>query len=146
MARVDWRWLTESGGRPEVVTYAQVRVPHNRDDLLTGTPDWVINAGVGATRGSSWGTVTLRAAVEYDAGSASRTDWGQVALEYLKRISPHMTVLGSVQMNEGDEGSLFGQLQWRVSPDFVVQLGSGVGLTTRAIDWAPQLSFVIQMR
>lgn len=145
-ARLDWRLLTESGSRPAVFTYAQVRVPHDRNDLLTGTPDWVVNAGIGATRGSSWGTVTLRTAVEYDAGSASRIDWGEVALEYLKRISPHLTVLGSLQMIEGDEESFYGQLQWRVNPDFAVQIGSSVALTSQAIDWAPQLGFVIQMR
>lgn len=143
---VDWRLLAESGDRPEIVTFAQAYIPHNRNDLLTGTADWLINAGFSAARGFSWGTTTLRVGAAFDTSSPSVTDWGEVTFEYLRQISPKVTVLGALQMLEGDEGSLIVQLQWQPNSDFAVQFSNSVGLTTRAIDWAPQLAFVIRIR
>jgi len=144
--RADWRWLDESGRRPEVVTYAQVRFPHNRNELLTGTADWLMNAGFSTSRRFDWGTTTLRVGVEFDLASASVTDWGEVALEYLKSITPSVKVLGSLQMLEGDEGSLIAQVQWQASRDCAVQFSSGFAVTSHAIDWAPEVSFVVRLR
>jgi len=144
--RADWRWLTESGRRPEVVPYAQVRVPHDRNELLTGTPDWLMNAGFSTSRRFDWGTTTLRVGVEFDLASASVTDWGEVALEYQKHITPGVTVLGSLQMLEGDEGSFIAQVEWQASRNCAVQFSSGFALTSHAIDWAPEVSFVVRLR
>lgn len=138
-ARLDWRWMTESGRRPELFTYADVLIPHNTSKLLVGTSDWLVNVGIGAIRGFSWGTTTFRAGVLYDFSSASQIDWGEVAIEYLKRVSPTVSVYGGLIMAEGDEGSLVAELQWHLSPNVVLKLNSGVALTSHAMDLAPEI-------
>jgi hypothetical protein len=143
--RADWRWLSESGRRPEIDTYVQARTPHDSDKVLIGTPDWVFNVGIGATRGFDWGTLTFRVSAEYDLASASTTDWGEATLEYLKRISPRFRALAALTVLQGDEASFIGQLQWQVSEDTALELGSGVALTPEALDWTPRLGFVISL-
>ena len=141
-ARLDWRILRESESRPEVFSYIGVLVPHDTSKFLVGTPDWVGNAGAGVVRGFSWGTMTFRMGVEYDFGSASEIDWGEVAVEYLKRLSPAMTVYGAVEVLEGDEFSLVGELQWHLSPNIILKLNSGVGLTSHGMDWSPKIGVI----
>ncbi len=136
--RLTWRWLAESDRRPEVFSYAKVLFPHERDQRLVGTPDWVFNLGLGVTRGFRWGTLTVRIAGEYDTASASPIDFSDVAVEYLKRLSPRFTVLGALVLVQGDEGSLVAELRWHLSPHAVLWLSSGQGLTPHGADWAPE--------
>ena len=144
-ARLDWRVLEENDHRPEVFTYVGVLAPHNSSDHLIGTPDWVANAGAGVVRGFGWGTMTFRMGLEYDLGSASELDWGEVAVEYLKRLSPEMTVYGAVKVLEGDEYSLVGELQWHLSPKIILRLNSGVGLTSHGMDWSPRVGVLFSL-
>lgn len=101
--RLDWRLLRETEDRPEVFTYVGALIPHDKSEHLIGTGDWLGFGGAGVVRGFDWGTMTFRMGVEYDFGSASEIDWGEVAIEYLKRLSPTMTVYGAVSVLEGDE-------------------------------------------
>lgn len=137
--RLDWRLLPETEHRPEVFTYVGALIPHDKSEHLIGTGDWLGIAGAGVVRGFDWGTMTFRMGVEYDFGSASEIDWGEVAVEYLKRLSPTMTVYGAVSVLEGDEYSLVGELQWHLSPAIVLKLNSGVGLTAHGMDWSPKI-------
>ncbi|HZF25745.1 MAG TPA: hypothetical protein VEZ88_05750 [Steroidobacteraceae bacterium] len=137
--RLDWRVLEETEHRPEVFTYVGALIPHDKSKQLIGTGDWLGIAGAGVVRGYDWGTMTFRMGVEYDFGSASEIDWGEVAVEYLKRLSPIMTVYGAVAVLEGDEYSLVGELQWHLSPNVVLKLNSGVGLTSHGMDWSPKI-------
>jgi hypothetical protein len=137
--RLDWRMLAETEHRPEVFTYVGALVPHDSSKHLIGTSDWVGNAGAGVIRGFDWGTVTFRMGLEYDFSSASELDWGEVAVEYLKRLSPGLTVYGAVQVLEGDEYSLVGEVQWHLTPAVVLKLNSGFGLTPHGMDWSPRL-------
>ena len=81
---IRWRWRRETAERPELFSYAEVVVPHHRDKPLIGTAGWEIKVGSGVTRGLPWGTVTARAAVEYDSSSTSPFDLGEYAVEYLE--------------------------------------------------------------
>jgi hypothetical protein len=143
--RLDWRLMTESGRRPELFTYADVQVPHDTSKPLVttsaeiGTSDWVVHAGVGAIRGYSWGTMTYRAGVLYDFRSNSQIDWGEVAVEYLKRVSPTISVYAGLIIDQGDEGSLVGELQWHLSPNVILKLNSGVAVMSHGIDWEPEI-------
>ena len=137
--RLDWRWLTESGNRPEMFSFVEVFFPHDEDKILVGTPDWVSQVGIGAVRGFNWGTVTFRAAMLYELASSSKTDWGEVSVEYLKRLSPKFSVVGALAMNEGDEGTLITELQWRVTPSVVIKFNNGLGFTSAGMDWVPQI-------
>ena len=137
--RLDWRMLQETEHRPEVFTYIGALIPHDKSKHLVGTADWRGIGGAGVVRGFGWGTMTFRMGVEYDFGSATEIDWGEVAIEYLKRLSPTMTVYGAVEVLEGDEYSLIGELQWHLSPTIVLKLNSGIGLSTHGMDWSPKI-------
>ncbi|HKE45052.1 MAG TPA: hypothetical protein VKB41_11005 [Steroidobacteraceae bacterium] len=140
--RLDWRMLEESERRPEVFSYVGALVPHDSSKHLIGTADWVGIAGAGVVRGYEWGTMTFRMGLEYDFGSASELDWGEVAVEYLKRLAPGLTVYGAVEVLEGDEYSLVGEVQWHLSPSIVLKLNSGFGLTSHGMDWSPKIGVV----
>lgn len=74
-------------------------------NVLIGTPDWELELGTGVTKGFSFGTFTLRAAVEHDFAE-DETALGEAALEWVKRISPEVRVYLGVEGSEDErEGS-----------------------------------------
>ena len=136
-----WRWKKETERRPEFFSYAEVVFPHHRNKHLIGTPNWVWIAGTGVTRGFKWGTLTARASVEYAAGSSSKFDIGEFAVEYLKRVSPKWRLYLAVE-GTPDELSLVTEAQWHVSSHVFFKFNTGVGLTSKAIGWAPEVGVV----
>lgn len=139
--QLRWRWKRETSTGPEAFSYFEAVSPRNRDKLLIGTPDWELKLGTGVVRGFRWGTMTARAAVEYAAGSSSRWDLGEYAVEYLKRLSPRWRVYAGLEGTQ-DEVSFVGEAQWFVRPSVFVKFNSGVGLTSKATDWAPEIGVV----
>jgi hypothetical protein len=137
--RLTWRWAEESGRRPELFSYSEVFFPHDKEKPLVGTADWVFHGGIGAIRGFRWGTVTLRGGILFEEASASATDWGEVALEVLKRLSARVNLYGAILVREGDEVSLINEVQWRLSPHVVLRLNNGLGLTSHGNDWEPEV-------
>jgi len=142
--RLTWRWAEERGRRPELFSYSDVFFPHDKKKVLTGTPGWVFDAGIGAARDFHWGTLTLRGGILFEEASASATDWGEVALEYLKRVSPRLTVFSSLLVREGDEVSLIAEVQWQVSPHVVLRLNNGLGLTPHGYDLEPEAGILFR--
>jgi hypothetical protein len=143
-AQLRWRWRRETEERPELFSYGEVVFPHARDKALIGTPGWELKLGTGLVRGTAWGTWTARAAVEYSTASSSRFDIGEYAVEYLKRLSPSWRVYAGVEGTQ-DEVSLLGELQWHVSRYAFIRFNSGVGLTSKATDWTPELGIVFRI-
>jgi hypothetical protein len=143
--QLRWRWNRETATRPEWFSYAEAVVPHNKDRPLIGTTDWELKFGTGFVRGLSWGTVTARAAIEYAAGSSSKFDVGEYALEYLRRVSPSWKLYLGVEGTQ-DEVSLIPEVQWHLSKKAFVRLNSGVGLTSKATDWAPEVGVVFSLQ
>jgi len=139
--QVRWRWRRETEHRPEIFSYAEVVVPHHRDRPLIGTSGWEIKLGTGVARGLPWGTLTARAALEYDTSSTSRFDLGEYAVEYLKRLSPRWRAYVGIEGNT-DELSLITEAQWHLSRNVFVRVNSGFGLTSKATDWAPEVGIV----
>lgn len=139
--QIRWRFRRETTRRPELFSYVEVVVPHGRDESLIGTPDWEVKAGIGVVRGYSWGTLTARAAVEFAAASTSQFDLGEYALEYLKRLSPAWRVYIGVE-GASDELSLITEAQWHFNDRVFLRLNSGLGLTSKATDWAPEIGVV----
>lgn len=137
-SRLNWRILAESERRPEIYTFATMAFPHDKKKALTGTNDWLLNLGIGAIRGYRWGTISLRSSMEFDLSSASVGDWGEVTLEYFKRLSPRMSVVGALVLLQGDEGSVFGEFQYQPTQNVVVKLGGAQALTANGIDWSAQ--------
>ncbi len=140
--QVRWRWQRETEEQPELFSYTEVVVPHNERLGLIGTPGWQLKFGVGAVRGFQWGTLTARAAVDYDEASESHFDLGEYAVEYLRRLSPKWRVFAGVE-GASDEISLIGEIQWHVSPRAFVRINNGIGLTSKATDWAPEVGVVL---
>jgi hypothetical protein len=139
--QIRWRWNRETDRRPEVFSYAEVVIPHQRDKVLIGTPGWELKYGMGLVRGFRWGTMTVRGAVEYDEASSSHFDGGEYAVEYLRRISPSWRVYAGLEGTQ-DEVSLIGEVQWFVTPNVFVKINNGVGITPKATDWAPEVGVV----
>jgi len=136
--QIRWRWRTETDRRPEWFSYAEFVVPHAKDKVLIGTPGQELKFGLGVTRGFRWGTLTGRAAVQYDSSSSSPWDTGEYAVEYLKRVSPKWRVYAGIE-GEQDEVSLITEAQWHILPHGFVRFNNGLGLTSKATDWTPEL-------
>jgi hypothetical protein len=142
--QVRWRWNRETDRRPEIFSYTEVVVPHHGDKVLIGTPGWEVKFGTGLVRGFSWGTMTVRGAVEYDEASSSHFDGGEYAVEYLRRISPSWRIYAGIEGTQ-DEVTLIGEVQWRVAPSVVVKINNGLGVTSKATDWAPEVGVVFSL-
>ena len=140
--QIRWRWARETARRPEMFSYAEVVFPHSEEKVLIGTSDWQVKAGTGVTRGFRWGTMTARAALEYDAASSSALDIGEFAIEYLKRLSPRWRVYAGIE-GTADELALITEVQWHVRPNLVLKLNNGFGLTSKATDHAPEIGILI---
>jgi hypothetical protein len=139
--QIRWRWRTEDARRPEWFSFAEFVVPHAGEKVLIGTPGVELKFGTGLVRGFRWGTLTGRAAVEYSHSSSSPWDVGEYAVEYLKRLSPKWRVYAGLE-GEQDELSLITEAQWHILSHGFVRLNSGFGLTSKAMDWTPEIGIV----
>ncbi len=139
--QLRWRWQRETDTRPELFSYFEAVLPHHAEKPLIGTPGWELKFGTGVVRGFAWGTLTVRGAVEYSEDSSSHFDLGEYAVEYLRRFSRTWRLYLAVEGTQ-DEVELIGELQWHVSPNVFVKFNSGVGLTSKATDWAPEIGIV----
>jgi hypothetical protein len=136
-SQLRWRWFQENEGRPELFSYFETTFPLQKNKVLIGTQDWEFKLGVGAIKGFSWGTLTLRTAVAYD-GAENKTEFGEYALEYLKRVSRQLRVVALIE-GEEDEVELITEAQIHVSPRVFFKLNTGIGLTSKATDFAPEV-------
>jgi hypothetical protein len=136
------RWLREGEYWPELFSYFETVFPLQPDNVLIGTQDWEFKLGSGISKGFSFGTLTLRAAIEYDTGE-NKLDLGEYALEYVKRLSPYWRIYAGVE-GEQDEVELIAEVQWHIIPDKVIlKLNSAFGLTPKATDWAPEAGIMV---
>lgn len=142
--QLRWRWNRETHRRPELFTYFETVFPLQKRKRLIGTQDWEFKLGTGVVRGFAWGTATVRAAVEYDAAEQSAA-LGEYAVEYLKRVSPSLRLLGAIEGSE-DEVELITEAQWSIRPNVVLKLNNALGLTSKATDWAPEVGVMFSFR
>jgi hypothetical protein len=98
-AQLRWRWKQETAFRPELFSYFETVFPFQRSKALIGTPGWEFKFGTGMTRGLSWGTITIRAAVANSGGSFEP---GEYAFEYLRRLSTRLRVFGAIEGSEDE--------------------------------------------
>jgi hypothetical protein len=140
--QLRWRWKRENESRPELFSFFEFVFPHNEEKVLIGTPGWELKLGTGLTRGFHWGTLTVRAAIEYDEASSSPFDLGEYAFEYLKRVSPSWRLYVGIE-GSSDELSLIAEAQWHVTRNIFVKLNNGLGLTSKATDWSPEVGVVL---
>jgi hypothetical protein len=135
--QIDWSWQKESDQRPQIFSYVEVVFPHHKDKVLIGTSDWEVKVGTGVIRGFNWGTLTARAAFEYSRAD-DKIDLGEVAVEYLKRVSSAWRVYLGVEGTQ-DETELITEAQWHLSERIFAKFNNAFGLTSKATDWAPEI-------
>lgn len=138
--QIRWRWNRETASRPEVFSYFETVGPTQDEGSLIGTTDWEFKLGAGLIRGYTFGTMAARAAVEYDLAEES-FGLGEVALEYVKRLSPHWRVYGGFEGTQ-DEVAFIVDVQWHFSRYGLLKAGNGFGLTSKATDWAPEVGLM----
>jgi hypothetical protein len=142
--QLRWRWNRETESRPEIFSYFEAVLPLQKDKRLIGTQHWEFKLGTGIVRGLSWGTVTLRAAVEYD-GEENSIGPGEYAVEYLKRVSPALRLYAGVEGSE-DEIEWISEAQVFLRRNVFLKLNNAVGLTSKATDWAPEIGIMFSFR
>jgi hypothetical protein len=142
--QVRWRWKKETERRPEFFSYLEAVVPHSQEKVLIGTPGWEFKLGTGLVRGFDWGTLTARVAVEYSEASTSHFDLGEYAVEYFKRLSPHWRIYAGLEGTQ-DELSLITEVQWHLTRNVFVKLNNGLGLTSKALDWTPEVGILFTL-
>jgi len=136
----DWRWWRENESKPEFFSYLEVVFPHDEDKPLRGTADWEFKGGSGLVRGFSFGTMTVRAAIEYNM-EEDKFEVGEIALEYLKRVSKSWRLYAGVEGAQ-DEIELITEAQWHISDRVFCKFNNAFGITSKATDWAPEIGIM----
>lgn len=140
-AELRYRLIKETENTPEVFGYFETVFPLQKDRVLIGTQAWEFKTGVGAVKGFPWGTMSVRAALEY---SDAHLQLGEYAVEYLKRFSRAWRVYVGVEGTQ-DEVELIAEAQWHISDRVYLKLNNGFGLTSKATDWAPDIGVMFSV-
>jgi hypothetical protein len=141
--QIRWRFRRETERRAEMFTYFETVLPLQKNKHLIGTSAWEHKLGFGITRGRSNGTWTFRTGVEWD-GADKKFEVGEYAFEYLRRLSPKWRVFSMIEGNQIDEVALVGEVQWFMHPRAYLKVGTGLGLTPNATDFAPEIGIMFR--
>jgi hypothetical protein len=137
--------MTESEHRPEIFGFVEVTFPSHTKKFLIADPDLDFKPGIGITRGFSWGTLTARAAGEYNR-AGKNLDFGEVAVEYLKRLSPAVHLYLAIEGGEGgalDEWDFISGVRWRLNRYASFKFDNAVGISSKSTDWALQFGLML---
>jgi hypothetical protein len=138
------RWTRETERRPEVFSYFEVVAPLQKDKVLIGTRDWELKLATGLVKGFSWGTMTLRASLEYSR-EESKLELGEYAVEYLKRLSPRWRLYLGVEGVQ-DEVEMITEVLWHLTDSMFLKVNNAFGVTSKATDWAPEIGIVFAFK
>ena len=138
--QIRWRWNFESAKTPEFFNYFEYVLPTGKKNSLIGTSDWELKLGGGLIKGFSWGTITFRVTVDYTAAE-KKIEAGEYALEYLKRVSNRFRVFVMLEGSE-DELELIPEIQWHINRNMFLKANSGLGVTSKATDFAPEVGIM----
>jgi hypothetical protein len=141
--QLRWRWCKETAGRPELFGYFEAVLPLQKHRRLIGTSDWEFAQGLGAIKGTSWGTWTARAAASYPRAER-KLELGELAIEYLKQTSRRWTWFLAIE-GEQDEWALIAAAQLHLRRDLFIKLNNGFGITGKAPDLAPEVGVVFSL-
>lgn len=138
--QVRWRWSRENERRPELFSYFETVFPLQKDKVLIGTQDWEYKLGFGAVKGFSFGTLTVRSAIEYDR-SEDKFELGEYAVEYLKKISSRWRLYGGIEGAQY-EIEIITEAQLHLNRHMFVNFNNAFGATSKATGWAPEIGVV----
>ena len=138
--QLRYRWNNETDRAPEVFSYFETVFPLQKNKQLIGTQDWEFKLGTGVVRGFSFGTLTARAAMEYDAADGN-VALGEMAVEYLKRLNSSFRVYAGVEGVQDEIEGIF-EVQWFLKPNVFLKFNNAFGLTSKATDYAPEFGLM----
>lgn len=143
--QIRWRYFPETEKRPELFSLLEIVLPvqKNMDRQLIGTSAWEFKLGVGVLKGFKFGTMTARLAIEYD-GEDEELAPGEYALEYLRKFTDRYKLFTMVEGSE-DEVELVIENQIFFTPKITLKLGTGIGITPKATDIAPEVGIMIRI-
>jgi hypothetical protein len=139
-----YRWTKETMHHPEFYSYFEMVLPLQKNKKLIGTQDWEFKLGSGVIKGFTWGTITLRAALEYNTGEGDFVP-GEYALEYLKKLSEFFR-FGIVFEGSQDEASVITDLQFHISKKVFIRLNNGFGISSKATDFTPEIGILFHFQ
>ena len=140
--QIRWRWNHESAKTPEYFSYFLAVLPTGKENSLIGTSDWELKLGAGLIKGLGWGTITPSVAVEYAA--SEKTYAFAYGLEYLKRLSNHFRLFAMIEGTQ-DEAALIPEIQWHFNRHVFLKVNNGFGLTSKAVDMAPEIGVMLSL-
>lgn len=140
--QIRYRWNQETDRAPEVFSYFETVLPLQKNKVLIGTQDWEFKLGTGVVRGFGFGTMTFRAAMEYDAGEGNLA-LGEMAVEYLRRVNSSLLLFAGVEGAQ-DEIEGIAEIQWSLKPGMILKFNNAFGLTSKATDWAPEIGVMFR--
>lgn len=139
-AQIRWMMREETTERPAMYSFAEIEFPFQDRKVLIGAQDYEAAVGIGFIRAFGWGTLNARASLAVD-GAESKLELGEYAIEYLRRINDRWRLVATVE-GEDDELSFIGEAQLTLRPGAILKLNSGIGLTKKASDFAPEIGVV----
>jgi len=71
-------------------------------------------------------------------------EFGEFAVEYLKRVSPAWRVYLGVEGTQ-DELELITEAQWHITRSVFLKLNNAFGITSKATDWAPEVGIMFSV-
>jgi len=141
--QIRWRYFREAEKMPEVFSYFETVFPFQQDKELIGTQDWEFKFGSGVIKGYNWGTMTLRAALEYNSGE-NKVELGEYAIEYLKRVSDFFRFYVGMEGAQ-DEVEMIADLQFHFKPWMFFRVNNAFGITSKATDFAPEIGLLFYL-
>jgi hypothetical protein len=139
---IRWRFQKETEARPEVTFFFKSVFPLQKDKKLLGSKEWEFSPGVVLTKGFSFGTLALRTSAGYSSGDRT-LELGETGIDYVKRLSQNWRVAFSVE-GQQDDWSMIGELQYSLGKNAVLKINSGIGLTKKAPDFAPEIGVLFR--
>ena len=143
-AEIRYRFAFEKANRPEWFSYLEVDFPFQRNRLIIGTQGWEFKYGVGAIKGFSFGTLTLRLAGE-STQEDKRPALGEYAVEYLKRFSPKFRFYTGIEGDQ-DEVEYIIEGQYWLTRHIHLKLNTAFGVTSKAPDFAPEIGIMFSFQ
>lgn len=139
---IRWRFQRETEARPETTFFFKTVFPLQKDKKLLGTQDWEFSPGAVLTKGLSFGTLAFRFSANYKGGDR-KLEVGEYGIDYLKRLSQNWRVVLSVE-GQQDELQLIGEVQYSLGRNAVLKVNTGLGLTKKAPDFAPEIGVLFR--
>jgi len=143
--QITYRFLTETEKRPELYTFMEAVVPHDKTNPILGTEDWELKFGAGGFRGYDFGTVWLSVSAEYTKASETPWDLGEWEIGYIRRVNPQWRVYAGIEGQATDEAALITEVQRKLAPYATLKLNMGFGLTSNSTDLAPEVGVMFAL-